>query len=160
MNRMPEYIPSYKFDRTADEKQDMFQSWARDDQAFFASGACHILDELFSQLHQDRGFYCIHIKPAAGFVGNHWYATDGTWAFDHNGWTKETRIRDIITSLYAERYPGWTCEFVRVGRKLGEFEHYCQLNNHRAPWQYAYLPWKRAYSYIKPFPDSPPGTTE
>lgn len=44
------YKPSYLFDRTDEEKIDQFKSWARDDQAFFASGACHILAELFVQL--------------------------------------------------------------------------------------------------------------
>ncbi len=31
------YMPSYLFDRTPEQKRDMFLSWERDDQSFFAS---------------------------------------------------------------------------------------------------------------------------
>ena len=129
------YVPAYKFDRTEEEKRDIFKSWARDDQAFFANGACHILAELFRQLHQNEGFYCIHIKPADGLPGNHWYATNGDWDFDHNGWVKESRIREVLEAAYKDRYPGWSCDYVQVSSEIGEFERYCQSINHRLPWQ-------------------------
>jgi hypothetical protein len=48
------------FDRTDEEKRNIFKSWARDDQSFFASGACHILAELFVQLHRHENFKMVH----------------------------------------------------------------------------------------------------
>lgn len=38
------YQPSFDFDRTPEEKRDMFKFWARDDRPFFAAGACHIME--------------------------------------------------------------------------------------------------------------------
>ena len=150
------YKPSYLFDRLPEEKRDIFKSWSRDDQAFFASGACHILAELFSQLHADAGFYKVHIKPAEGFPGNHIYATDGEWAFDHNGWTKEEELLLTTSDAYMSRYPGWKYE-----RRVVEedFETFCKENNHRLPWQFAYLPWERACNYIHNFSSRPPEST-
>lgn len=96
----PTYKPSLLFDRTPEEKRDIFKSWARDDQAFFAAGACHILADLFVQLHMNEDFKMVFIKPAEGFPGNHVYASDSVWAFDHNGWTKEENLlRETQKSL-------------------------------------------------------------
>lgn len=149
------YKPSYLFDRTPEEKVDQFKSWARDDQAFFTSGACHILADLFVQLHGDEDFYKIHIKPAKGFSGNHVYATNGEWAFDHNGWTKEKVLLETTAKAFRNRYPAWDYE-----RRIIEedFETFCKENNHRLPWQFAYLPWERAYNYIHKFSRKPPET--
>ena len=150
------YKPSYLFDRTEEEKRDMFKSWARSDQAFFASGACHILAEVFVQLHQHENFKMIHIKPAPGFKGNHVYASNGEWAFDHNGWTKEAELLEVIETAYRERYPGWSYERITIEPTATSLEDFCKANNHRLPWQYAYLPWARANSYIATFDTRPP----
>ena len=93
------------FDRTEEEKRDIFKSWMRDDQPFFASGACHILAEVFTQLHQHENFKMIHIKPTEGFTGNHVYASDGKWAFDHNGWTEESTLLEVTEAAFKEKYP-------------------------------------------------------
>jgi hypothetical protein len=148
------YKPSLLFERTAGELRDPFVSWARGDQAFFASGACHILAEMFRQLHYDEGFYLVHIKPAHGFTGNHVYATDGHWAFDHNGWTEESELLVITEEAYRKKYPGWTYERIVMNE---DFEAYCKKNHHRLPWQFAYLPWERAYNYIQQFAPGPKG---
>ena len=94
------YKPSLLFDRTADQKRDIFQSWARDDQSFFATGACHILADLFVQLHTQEGFKMIYLQPNEGFPGNHVYASNGEWAFDHNGWTKESDLLEATEKAY------------------------------------------------------------
>lgn len=150
------YQPAYLFDRTPEEKRDMFKSWARTDQAFFASGACHILAELFVQLHQHEGFMFVQLKPTSGFPGNHVIASDGTWAFDHNGWTKEVELLGTIEKAYAERYSGWNYQKNIIKQTNASLEEFCTANNHRKPWQYAYLPWERAYDYIAQFPEKPP----
>lgn len=151
------YKPSYLFDRTPEEKKDPFKSWARDDQAFFATGACHILAELFVQLHGDEGYYKVHIKPAAGFSGNHVYATNGVWAFDHDGWTKDEELLAVIEQGFRQKYPDWNYER-RVIKE--DFETFCKDNNHRLPWQFAHLPWERAYSYIQRFGSKPRRASE
>lgn len=56
------YKPSYLFDRTAEERRDPFLFWKRDDQPFFAAGACHILADMFRQLHQGEDFQVVFMK--------------------------------------------------------------------------------------------------
>lgn len=147
------YKPSLLFDRTPEERKDPFLSWRRADQPFFASGACHILAEMFRQLHHGENFQVIFMKPHGSKPGTHVYASNGKWAFDHNGWTLEKELLNITESAYAKKYPGWGFDRIVVEDDL---ETFCRNNNHRQPWQYAYLPWERAYNYIKQFSDSPP----
>lgn len=153
------YKPSLLFDRTAEERKDPFLSWARDDQAFFAAGACHILAEMFRQLHYGEGYKMIFIKPKDNKPGMHVYVTNGVWAFDHNGWTLEEELLRVTKTAYAKRYEGWDFERIVVGDELGSFEAFCHENNHRLPWQFAYLPWERAHAYIKKFPSEPPAAS-
>ena len=150
------YKPSLLFDRTPEQRRDNFKSWNRPDQAFFAAGACHILAEMFTLQHQHEGFKMIFIKPGAGFPGNHVYAANDTWAFDHNGWTKEHDLLAATTAAYTKRYPGWTYTRHVIEPSLTALEDFCKANNHLLPWQYAYLPWERAYTYIQQFSEAPP----
>jgi hypothetical protein len=152
----PTYKPSFLFDRTTEEKRDMFKSWARDDQAFFASGACHILADLFVQLHMHEGYKMVFIKPAKGFAGNHVYASNGVWAFDHNGWTQEKDLIAATEKAYKTKYPGWSYERIVIEPGITALEDFCKANNHRLPWQFAHLPWERAYEYIARFDAKPP----
>jgi hypothetical protein len=145
------YIPSLIFERSLEEKTDPFKSWARSDQAFFAAGACHILADLFVQLHQKDGFKMVFIKPADGFSGNHVYASDGEWAFDHNGWTRENELIVAVEAAYKERFSGWNYEKLVIEQSITSLEEFCKTFNHRLPWQFAYLPWERAYNYIAKF---------
>lgn len=147
------YKPSLLFDRTPEQRKDPFASWARDDQAFFAAGACHILAEMFRQLHHGEDYQIIFIKPRNNLPGNHVYVTNGTWAFDHNGWTRESELIAATEKAYTTRYPEWKYDRIIITDNL---ETFCRQNNHRQPWQFAYLPWERAYNYIKRFPDQPP----
>lgn len=150
------YKPSFYFDRTTEERTNIFKCWERDDQAFFAAGACHILADLFVQIHQNEGFKMIYIKPASGFAGNHVYASDGEWAFDHNGWTKEAELLHITETAYSKKYPGWRYEKIILEPGIDTLEKFCKENYHRLPWQYAFLPWERAYAYINRFDPHPP----
>lgn len=150
------YRPSLEFDRTAEEKRDIFQSWARDDQAFFAAGGCHILADLFCQLHRDEGFKLIHIKPAKGFGGTHVYASNGEWVFDHNGWTREDELLQTTERAYTERYPGWSYERIEIEYTMQALNNLCAATQLRMPYHYPELPWKRAYNYINRFDPKPP----
>lgn len=147
------YKPGLIFDRTPEERKDPFLFWKRDDQSFFAAGACHILAEMFRQLHYGEFYDVIHLKPRKGQPGNHVYISDGTWAFDHNGWTREEELLETTKRMYREQYPDW--EYARHVI-TDDIETFCRKNNHRQPWQYAYLPWERAYNYIQKFAPHPP----
>jgi hypothetical protein len=144
------------FPRTDAEKLDKLASWARDDVAFFAAGACHILAAKFTSIHP--GFQMIYQKPYPGFSGNHVYASDGTWAFDHNGWTLERVLIEVTDLAYAERYPGWGCDRVPVTWSGSFYEE----NRHRAalPEDFLHLPWDRAQRFISTFSPYPPDHDE
>lgn len=150
------YKPSLLFDRTPEQRRDMFLSWARDDQSFFAAGACHILADLFMQLHRHEGYRMVYIKPAESFPGNHVYVSNGNWAFDHNGWTRESELLAITEKAYKNKYPGWSYERILLPDSMTALEDFCKANNHRLPWQFARLPWERAYNYIANFTSMPP----
>jgi hypothetical protein len=152
------YKPSLLFERTSEERQDSFKSWSRNDQAFFAAGACHILAELFVQLHQHEGFKMVYIKPSGSHLGSHVYASNGNWAFDHNGWTLESELLEATEKAYSLKYPGWKYTKHIIEPGVDALEKFCKVNNHRLPWQFPYLPWERSYKYIKQFSSAPPDT--
>lgn len=154
------YRPSLEFDRTPLERNDPFEFWKREDLPFFAAGACHILAYQFMQLHWGQNYQAVFIKPRDSKPGNHVYVVrpDG-WAFDANGWTKESELRAISDAAYTKRYPSWAYERLVIADNfwgMGEFEEWCHTNHHRPPAYFAYLPWERAYNFIKSFPDNPP----
>jgi hypothetical protein len=147
------YKSTLEFRRTPEEKKDQFLSWAREDQAFFAAGACHILAFTFHSLHADEGYEIIHIQPKENFSGHHVYVSNGTWAFDHNGWTKEEDLLTITKEAYRRNAPEWDFDRLIV---TDDLESFCKRTNHRPPAYFAYLPWERAYKYIKKFDGQPP----
>jgi hypothetical protein len=99
------YTSPLRFTRTDAERRDPFRSWRRSDRAFFASGACHILASLFVQLHHHQGFVAEYLQPRGGDPGSHMYATDGTWAFDFDGWTPKHEMLMVIAREYRSIYP-------------------------------------------------------
>ncbi len=149
------YDPGINYPRTPEERRDIFLAWKREDKAFFASGACHILAHQFLSLHPDEGYELIFIQPVDGFTGTHMYASNGTWAFDFDGWTLEKELLEVYEAVYKKAYPGW--EYDRIVIKEG-LPAYIAAGKHqlRPPEYFAELPWKRAYEYIKQFSSSPP----
>lgn len=149
------YKPGYLFARTPEESKDPFLFWQREDQPFFAAGACHILAEMFRQLHWGEEFEMVFIKPKNGKPGTHVYISYGKWAFDHNGWTLEEELIATTRKAYSGHHPGWDFDRIIIKEDIATF---CRNHNHRQPWQFAYLPWERAYNYIKQFPSLPPSS--
>jgi len=147
------YEPCIVYFRTREQSRDPFIMWDREDKAFFAAGACHILAHMFLSLHRDEGYELIHVKPKVDYPGNHMYASNGTWAFDFNGWTLEEELLEVSGSTWEQAYPGWRCERIVVKEGLPQ---YALQSGHRPPEYFPYLPWERAYKYIKQFADSPP----
>ncbi len=147
------YTPITAYIRTSAERADPFLSWKRSDEAFFASGACHILAHLYWQMHQAEGWRRMFIQPTGDRPGSHVYATNGEWVFDYNGYTPEREYLDKYRASWLERDPEWDCTVTEITMGLEEF---CAQNYHRPPSHYAYLPWERAYAFINKFPDTPP----
>ncbi|MFE3447085.1 hypothetical protein ACFXNW_28970 [Nocardia sp. NPDC059180] len=69
------------------------------------------------------------------------YVTDGTWAFDHCGWTYEAEVLDAHKA--AEPDAGYRQQ--RIDMDLDEF---CARHWHRTRAEFAYDPWRRAHNYI------------
>lgn len=146
------YECGIKYSRTQEERNDVFKSWSRPDKNFFASGACHILAQLFISLHPELKPQMVHIKPKKGYIGDHVYVKCGDWAFDFNGWTKESELLEVNKISYRAKYPGWSCSTYVI---KSNFSEWCHKTNHRTPEFFPELPWKRAYDYIQIFPTSP-----
>lgn len=147
------YKPGITYERTPEEYQNIVLDWQREDKAFFAAGACHILAILFLFLHPDEGYYLVHIKPKHRDKGHHMYASNGTWAFDFIGWTQEKELLEAYTAAYQQKYSGW--EYDRIVVKEDHRDYIVEVK-HRPPEFYLHLPWERAHEYIKQFEPEPP----
>lgn len=139
--------------RTPAERADPLRSWQRPDRAFFAAGACHILAFRFRKLHADEDWDVIHICPHAGFTGDHLYVTDGEWAFDFNGWTRETFLLEETARRCCALWPAWGFDRVPI---VGSLEQFCADHHHRLPSEYAFDPRPRADAFIGGFGPRPP----
>lgn len=148
------YEPGIIYMRTQKVNRGPFLDWQRPDRDFFAAGACHILAHMFLCLHLGEGYELIHIKPKGDYPGNHMYASNGVWAFDFNGWILEEELLEVSEAAWRQAYPAWEGERLVVKEGLPGYAH---KNNHRPPEYFPYLPWERAYQYIKQFPLHPPG---
>jgi hypothetical protein len=134
------YLPSSMFRRTPAERADQMLSWQRSDQAFFASGACHILAWAFVETHPDYRLYGVLRTGEENF--EHVIADNGLWAFDYCGWT----LRSELLQAYED------ATLVPIETDL---ETFCAAHNHRLPEQYAFVPWQRARDYIGRYEPGP-----
>lgn len=143
------YDPPIRYTRTPDERKDQFLSWRRSDKAFFAAGACHILAWTFLR-REDRpaGFTPIGLHAAGERYPDHVYVSNGTWAFDHDGWTLEDELLEVTRAASPEA----VIERTHPTRNL---ELFCAENNYRLPSQYAFDPLPRANAYLDRFPARP-----
>jgi hypothetical protein len=98
-----------------------------------------------------------YLKPSKNFSGNHVYASNGEWALDHNGWTKQSDLLRVTEEAYKQKYADWDYTRHLIEPAVDALENFCKANNHRLPWQFAYRPWERAYKYIQRFSAEPPG---
>jgi hypothetical protein len=128
------------FRRTPAERSDQRVSWKRTDQAFFASGACHILAWVCRESYPDQP-----IRLAAMLYEHqrqvlHVYATWNHWAFDYCGWNPEPEL--LAANAEFEGHP---VERTQITVDLAEF---CKTHFHRLPQQY----WRdlipRAREYV------------
>ncbi|MFI9537874.1 hypothetical protein ACIG56_32110 [Nocardia fusca] len=139
------YVPCSVFRRTPLERADQRLSWNRDDQWFFAAGACHILAYAFLEVHPE-GWKAVALWPEDGLDPGHIYATDGIWAFDHCGWTPETEL--LRTSRAAEPHAHYHCRLLSM-----DLDELCARHWHRTRTEFAHDPWPRAQDYLTRFTD-------
>ncbi|MQY05019.1 hypothetical protein [Actinomadura macrotermitis] len=139
------YRPSGRFRRTGAERQDQLLSWNRDDVAFFAAGACHILAYAFIATYPDAGFGPVGLWPRGARDACHVYVTDGVWAFDHDGWTLQSEL--LRGARAAEPLSDLRPRPIRMG-----LDAFCARHHHRPRQCFAFDPWERALRYIARFP--------
>lgn len=145
-------------ERTSEEKRDVFLSWKRDDKAFFASGACHILAHQFLSMHGGEGYVLVRIKPLDDLPGNHYCASNGEWVFDYHGWSLESEYLKAMEKAYRDKYANWNYDRIEISEGL--VDHIASGNhNLRPPEYFPELPWKRAYDYMQQFDPNPPVAT-
>ncbi|SOE13827.1 hypothetical protein SAMN06272775_4800 [Streptomyces sp. 2323.1] len=142
------YRPSARFKRTAEERRDQLLSWEREDVAFFAAGACHILAYAFMETYPEAGFHAVGLWSRGARDPGHVYVTDGTWAFDHDGWTPEPELLSVTRATTPD------ADF-RTGPVHGDLDAFCTRHHHRPRGLFAFDPWERALRYLRRFP--PPG---
>ncbi len=150
LNTLTSTLP---FTRSPEERRDPFLSWQRDDSAFFASGACHVLAFLFVQIHQHEGFRIEFLRPRNHDAGTHVFASDGDWCFDFNGWSLRNEFLEVNEHDYRSAYAGWSYDLIVVNEAI---ETFCLSNGLRTPQNFFHMPWVRAYHYIARFPPKPP----
>lgn len=128
------------FRRTPVERSDQRVSWKRTDQAFFASGACHILAWACRDAFPEQRLTLVSLRFAGAQQSTHAYATWDDWAFDHSGWNDEA---ELIAAN--EAFEGHAMERSEITDDLAEF---CRLHHHRMPEQYWRDPRPRARDYV------------
>ncbi len=128
------------FRRTDIERSDQRLSWERTDQAFFASGACHILAWVCRDTYADQSLGIEAVRAKGEQQVFHTYARWNGWAFDHSGWNPAQQLLAVNTD-----FEGHPLERVEVAVDLAEF---CEQHHHRMPDQYWRDPLERAREYV------------
>lgn len=149
------YVPAIRHMRTDAERRDQRLSWARPDTAFFASGACHVLAFRFVRRHPDEGYRVILLRPHEEFPGSHAYATDGTWAFDFNGWVLESTLLAESAAECLQRWPSWDFDRIEIDVDL-DLDLFCRRWGHRRPADFGFDVVNRADRFLDCFPPEPP----
>lgn len=127
------YIPCAVFRRTPLERADQDLAWHRDDQWFFAAGACHILAYAFLETRSHR-FTAKGLWPADAADPGHVYVSNGTWAFDHCGWTLEREL--LAVSRVVEPAANYQSRAIRMG-----LDELCARHWHRTRAEFLHDPW-------------------
>lgn len=141
------YKSSINYERTKAEIESELLSWQRDDVAFFAAGACHILAYTFREKYPDLGYQIIYIRPKSPFSSwNHVYIISGEYAFDFWWWNTEEEILSIFSWDYRNKYPWWDYDRIILDIPL---EQFCDENNHRKPQDFYGDVISRAQKYIQ-----------
>jgi hypothetical protein len=139
--------------RTPEEKADLDASWARPDEEFFASGACHILAGAFLEARGNLGFHALMIQPAAAFGGVHVVIASNRAIFDCRGWSPRDQFLQSYAEAMSQLLPGWSCTLTPVADPIGW--DFCRAYSHRHPSQFKHDPMARARAFLGGFSPVP-----
>jgi hypothetical protein len=139
------YDPPLHYKRTEAERTDQLLAWRRNDKAFFAAGACHILAWAFLETYPESGFAPIGLRRVGQAHVGHVYVTDGSWAFDHDGWTAESVLLDTTRWAHSQLDANAVIERMAIGPDLTGF---CSTHHSRARSEFPFDPWARAQAYL------------
>jgi hypothetical protein len=134
---------SGEFRRSPIERTDQRVSWERDDQAFFAAGACHILAWACRDAYAEQPISLAALRAPDRPHVFHTYAVWQGWAFDHAGWNPERALVEVN-----ERFEGRPLERVEVTLEMPAF---CEREYHQMPEHYWRDPRPRADEYVARF---------
>ena len=134
--------------RTPAERADERLAWARPDRAVFAAGACHVLAYRLIERTPEAGFRPVFIHPRDVDHAFHMFATDGTIAFDFNGFSDDRALRRVNTQAMKAYEPTWEAEFAAIDDDL---ETFCRLNRCRPPSMFPGDILARADRYLAQF---------
>ena len=142
------YDPPLNYKRRDAERADQMLAWRRSDKAFFAAGACHILAWTFLETYPSANFYPVGLRRIGQAHAGHAYVSDGTWAFDHDGWTLEEELLGVTRCAHRRLDPEVRIERLVLGCDL---EAFCVEHNSLNPSQFAFDPRPRALQYLTGF---------
>lgn len=129
--------------RTQAERDDQELSWRRSDQAFFASGACHVLAWACRDAYPARPISIAGLRSDPARPVFHTFAAWHEWTFDHSGWHRDGELLEAN-----EQFEGRPLERVEITVDLAAF---CGQQRHRMPHEFYADPVPRALSYLKRF---------
>lgn len=155
------YPPPSRYTPTPEQSQNPAAAWNRDDETFFAAGACHLLAYAFHWLHPHQGYDIIYLEPQGDYPSDHVYIYRPAdklyrqaWGLDFAGWTPEAELLAVMHADYTRRYPGWSFKR-RVITRL-PLETFCRRHRHRLPADFLQPPWPRTHAYLERFSSTPP----
>jgi hypothetical protein len=139
------YEPPGTHRRSDAERRDQVLAWQRSDRAFFAAGACHILAFEFLSLERFTGFQVVGLRRPSFISFDHIYASDGTWAFDFCGWTREADLIASTLAFETRLTPAVRLDRVVIDDSLADL---CATHRHRPPQDFSADPRPRARAYL------------
>lgn len=127
--------------RTDAQRRDQRLAWERSDEAFFASGACHVL--AWTCLYRDHGVGLAALRDVGELQVWHTWAVWEGWAFDASGWNPEVELLDAN-----QRFEARVLERVSLPADLATF---CVTQRHRMLGDYWGDPVPRAVAHVARF---------
>lgn len=125
--------------------------WERNDEIFFAAGACHILAHVFVEVYPGSGFRPFVIVPVDGECGYHVFVARDEIAFDARGY----RARDRLIAEHVERQrardASWDFRVTALDTPVVTPD-FCARYRHRTFDDYPRNPEARALVYLSRFP--------
>ena len=132
--------------RSSEQKSDLRKSFYRPDRPFFASGACHVLADVFIETNGSE-WHAVFIFPEAGFRGSHVFVSNGRLVFDYHGFSSEAVFIEHHFKKMRRFFPGWRASLVELTTSPIS-EEFCTRFNHRRPDQFYENPQPRALNFV------------